>query len=374
MSNTVTSIGRLAPLRVVDPITWAGKDLPERRWMVQGLIPLGNVTMLGGDGGLGKSLLALQLMVAASTQGRWLNIPTMPCKTLGIFCEDDEEELHIRLSGICDSLDLSLGDLDGMRLVSRVGEENSLIKIDKYGKYEGESYFYKQIVEQIRDFGAQLIVLDSLHDLFDGNENNRTEARRFIGMLRKIAKQTGGAVVLCSHPSAAGLMSGNGQSGSTAWNNAVRSRLYLSRPNQDEVDADPDKRILSTKKSNYAQALNNLELAYQNGVFVRTDTNDFVSTAVQKLTARDVFLKCLDKLADTGQIVNHSPNSPAYAPRIMLNMPEASGTNFRLLKDAMFTLFSDKQIEIGIAGRGPNRAFRNGIVRVKNNPKADDNE
>ena len=49
----------IRPLDVIDPLGWQDQPLPERRWLVDGLIPLHNVTMLGGDGGLGKSLLAL---------------------------------------------------------------------------------------------------------------------------------------------------------------------------------------------------------------------------------------------------------------------------------------------------------------------------
>ena len=38
------------------------RPIPERQWLVSGLIPLGSVTMLSGDGGLRKSILGLQLI------------------------------------------------------------------------------------------------------------------------------------------------------------------------------------------------------------------------------------------------------------------------------------------------------------------------
>ena len=45
--------------------------IPARPWHVEGLIPGRTVTMLGGDGGVGKSLLALQLAVeVVFEQGR----------------------------------------------------------------------------------------------------------------------------------------------------------------------------------------------------------------------------------------------------------------------------------------------------------------
>lgn len=38
-----------------------GKPVPSREWLVRDLVPSSTVTLLGGDGGTGKSLLALML-------------------------------------------------------------------------------------------------------------------------------------------------------------------------------------------------------------------------------------------------------------------------------------------------------------------------
>ena len=57
---------------------------------------------------------------------------------------------------------------------------------------------------------------------------------------------------MLSHPSLTGINSGTGTSGSTAWNNSVRSRLYLSRIVQDGYEQNPDARVLRTMKSNYS--------------------------------------------------------------------------------------------------------------------------
>src|SRR5690606_1948630 len=49
-----------------------GKEVPPRNWLVPGTIPSGTVTLLTGDGGTGKSLLALQLATACALGKRWL--------------------------------------------------------------------------------------------------------------------------------------------------------------------------------------------------------------------------------------------------------------------------------------------------------------
>ena len=98
-------------IEILDPITWQDQPIPERRWLVADLIPMQNVTMLSGDGGVGKSIVALQLMVACAIEHRWLGQQTRPCKVFGLFCEDDADELHRRLGDIARHYDAEFGDL-----------------------------------------------------------------------------------------------------------------------------------------------------------------------------------------------------------------------------------------------------------------------
>lgn len=104
---------------------WAGQPVPERKWHVPDLIPGNTVTILGGDGGTGKSLLALQLAVATSTRTEWIGrcIAT-PGKAVVLCAEDDESELHIRMAGICRAQSLSLCRLDQLLIRSVAGEED----------------------------------------------------------------------------------------------------------------------------------------------------------------------------------------------------------------------------------------------------------
>jgi AAA domain len=55
--------------RRIDATSLEGKPVPDREWLARDLIPAKNVTLLYGDGGTGKSLLALQLGVTSS-QGK----------------------------------------------------------------------------------------------------------------------------------------------------------------------------------------------------------------------------------------------------------------------------------------------------------------
>jgi len=88
------------PMIVVDPRSLQDKLVPERRWIVRDWLPFGYTTALYGDGGTGKTLLAQQLMTSCATGVPWLGMTTMRCPVLGLFCEDDEDELHRRQHAI----------------------------------------------------------------------------------------------------------------------------------------------------------------------------------------------------------------------------------------------------------------------------------
>ncbi len=85
-----------APLDVFVAGQWQGKEPPARRWIVDGILPEGAVTMLSGHGASGKSIIALQLAIACALGRDWLGRTVRPCKALVMACEDEPDELHRR--------------------------------------------------------------------------------------------------------------------------------------------------------------------------------------------------------------------------------------------------------------------------------------
>jgi RecA-family ATPase len=373
-----------APLRIIDPRTLYGLPIPQRRWVVDQWMPWGQTTSLYGDGGLGKSLLAQQLMTSVSLGLPWLGLDTTACRVLGVFCEDDEDELHRRQADINASLGIGFDAAANFRWISRVGFDNLLMTFDgKRGEGVGQlTEFWRQIVRAAGGFGAQLVIIDTAADTFGGNENIRPQVRQFIQMAcTKLARELDGAVLLCAHPSLSGLKSGEGSGGSTAWNNSVRSRWYLCRPSQDE-DGRPDDgaRILSKKKANYAARGDDLAIQWHAGVFrpAIAPANYFVAHLEQARRmdeAEAAFLACLRARNEQGRPVSDSPNAPKnYAPKVFAERPEAAGFSERELKDAMERLFDKKCIR-GKAKMGRN-AWRNSMTGIAecdpNEPAEDD--
>lgn len=144
----------------------------------------------------------------------------------------------------------------------------------------------------------KLLVLDTAADLFGGDEIKRNHVRGFISMLRKIAIEFDCAIVLLSHPSQSGMASGGGSSGSTAWNNSVRSRLYFVRVmDSDGHENDDDVRVLNSKKSNYWPAGVSIRLRYAFGTFIVVDEGDGLRCANPKDEAKrvdEIFMTLID--------------------------------------------------------------------------------
>ncbi len=254
-------------LPLLHPVSWTD-PAPARRWIVPDWVPRKVVTPLYGDGGVGKSLLAQQLLTCTALCLPWLGLETHGGRALGVFCEDDVDELQRRQQAINAEFGIVPSRLADLRLLSRLGEDNILMDFTNtdVGVLTG---FFDDLAATLAEFKPVLLVLDTAADLFGGNENIRPQVRRFIGFcLGGLARDHDCAVVLLAHPSQSGLRDGSGTGGSTAWNNTVRSRLYLTRPTEEEGAASPDARVLSRMKANYASADGKVDMVWRNGAFV----------------------------------------------------------------------------------------------------------
>jgi RecA-family ATPase len=354
-----------APLVEIDPISLQGVPIPPRRWLVPGLIPWKSVTLLGGDGGLGKSIVMLQLQVAAALGEKWLNQPVTPVKSWGLYCEEDSDELHRRLADVGRHYGAELGDLENVRVVPRVGDDNIMAETRGADRIFATD-FYHEVVDRASAFGAQLLVLDTAADCYGGNENFRTQVRTFVQLLRNVAIELNGAVVLTAHPSLAGLNTGSGISGSTGWHNSVRSRMYLTRPRNADETAEPlaAERVLRPMKSNYGPPADDIFLTWRDGVFIAEETPSGMLRAIADRKAERVFLECLDIATEQGRALSEAPNATNYAPKVMARMPQAEGVKDPDLARAMERLFNASEIRIGTPIKGSDRHPRRGIVRA----------
>ncbi|PWJ84877.1 RecA-family ATPase [Pseudaminobacter salicylatoxidans] len=334
-----------AVLEVVDPADLADKPVPPRQWYVEGMIPARNVTLLSGDGGTGKSLLALQFAVAGALGIGTLGLNPAHGRTLVLAAEEELDELHRRLSDICHAHGTGMAGLRNMmRVIPAAGRDVELVRADPRSKAVHPTKVMEALIDQIVTFQPSMVVLDTSADLFGGDEINRSQVRQFVSMLRGIALKLDVAVLLLSHPSVAGMQTGTGLSGSTAWNNSVRSRLYLTADKDDE-----DARLLKGMKSNYGRKGDELKLRWQDGAFVLDDGKPTAAAGLLNRRADEKFRELLSAINRTGQRV--APTKGVnYAPSIMAMRPDTDGQDKKALEGAMHRLLAGGLIKVVLDG------------------------
>ncbi len=194
--------------------------MPQREWLVTCLIPAKNVTLLYGDGGTGKSLLALQLAVAVMTGKHFFGHAVKQGPVEFITAEDSLDEMHRRLLTCRGPTGVPLGALSGLHLTS-LAETDAMLAVapDSRGGALTVTALYNELESVIAETRPALVALDTLADVFGGNEIIRAQARQFIGMLRRLCLSYDCTIVVLAHPSLAGMEKGT--SGSTG--GAIRS-------------------------------------------------------------------------------------------------------------------------------------------------------
>lgn len=204
---------------------------------------------------------------------------------------------------------------------------------------------WERLRYRIASLRPSMVIIDTLADVFGGDENNRAQTRAFVGMLRGLAIEFELAVLLLAHPSVAGMQSGSGTSGSTAWSNSVRSRLYLEIPRANGVATDQLARVLTTKKANYGPAGREIRLRWQDGTYEPVIEQPAVERTAAHKAADDAFLGLLATFEAQGRTVSSKP-SPSYAPKVFAEHPDANGFTKRALCDAMERLLKINRITV----------------------------
>jgi hypothetical protein len=192
------------PLPFINIAEWHERPVPERVWTVKDRIPASNVTLLSGEGSVGKSILSLHLATAIVLGRDWLQSLPEPGPVIVVCCEDDADELWRRLDLIFKFYGANYTDFRDLHVSALAGEETLMAVPDRNGIMKTTKLFGRTR-EAVCDIKPRLVVLDNSADVFGGNENDRAQVRQFIGILRGMAIAAGAGVLLTSHPSLTGI-------------------------------------------------------------------------------------------------------------------------------------------------------------------------
>ena len=260
----------LKPVSVRDVLTNPAAP-PAFVW--HGYLPRGVVSLLGAHGGTGKSTIALMLSVCTALGRPLFGMNTELCKVLFVSLEDGAGVVRHRLAGICRAWGIDPQQLDGRLLVVDGTENPELFAAEARGAGESTPTHHSlTALAQAHQIG--LLVVDNASDAFGGDEINRRQVRAFMRSLAQVARSTNCAALLLAQVDkntsrARKAEGGEGYSGSTAWHNSARSRLFMSR-------ADDGLLTLEHQKSNLAKLQEPIALMWADGALpvLATDSPD----------------------------------------------------------------------------------------------------
>ena len=300
----------------------------DRDWVIQDWLPTGEISSLYGDGGVGKSLLALQLGMAVASGGSFCGIKvskSMP--VLAVMAEDSDDELHRRLHAIRGIPEYAFEDNEiPFFLWSRAGRDAVIANVAINDAKITITEFGTKLDLQLAEMGEgeKLLILDTLADIFVGDENNRQVVNRFVKVvLGGIAKKHNATILMLAHPSKTSTADGTYYSGSTAWNNAVRNRLVL-KPH--ECEDLKDMRKLERVKSNYAITGETITLQWERGAFKVVSNDSEIADEIQNAEEQIIFNAIRDQ-ANAGKPLSVKTN--ANHPIVYCGLKNTKGREFK---------------------------------------------
>jgi hypothetical protein len=199
--------------RKLEAVRFSDMEVPgPRRYLVKDLILAAYVTLLYGDGGVAKSLLALALAVAvAGESGKWLGREVESCPVLYVDFELDAEEQARRVYQLCRGQGLDTPPED-------------LLYISALGHPAGDAF--TAALEACIDHSIGLMVVDSLGPALQGDAE---AARDVIGFFQKSIepfRAEGIAILIIDHQSR--LQAGQSYQSKGAFGSVFKTNLARS--------------------------------------------------------------------------------------------------------------------------------------------------
>ena len=264
--------------------TW-GNTLPEpRQWLIDDRLPAGRVALLTGEGGAGKSRLALQLAAGVASggdDGEWISSPGRTMRlgnavpmdgTNVVFAswEDEPEEFYRRLHQVSGNAApwVKPERLEKLRIVNLVGE--GPVWAPPQGRHISTMAELTVTGERLRRLceqeNARLLVLDPLAAAYAADENARGLVRAFVSHWDAWGQANNCAVLILAHPPKSAGMS---YAGSTDWQGAARALWTLQAEIDKSMEPEPRTWKLEFVKGNYGPRPEPLRLRWDTGAGLR---------------------------------------------------------------------------------------------------------
>ncbi|MEI8168830.1 MAG: AAA family ATPase [Rhodoferax sp.] len=315
----------LKPVSVFDVLS-SPSEPPAFVW--DGYLPRGQVSLLAAHGGTGKSTIALMLAVCTVLGRPLFGVATEQSNVLFVSLEDGVNIVRHRLASICKAWLIDPELLRGGLHIVDGTEHPELFSAETRGSGDTTaSYLELRKIVQFEHIG--LVLIDNASDAFGGDEIQRLQVRAFMRSLAVVARLTDCAVLLLAHVDKMTSRNkkaegGEGYSGSTAWHNSARSRMFLTR-------GDNGLLTLEHQKSNLGRMREPLTLEWLDGSFPQVVADGGFGASPQQGRADDdraaALLRLIAEFAGRGQYC-----SPALTSRNNVHALLKSEPAFQKLK------------------------------------------
>lgn len=327
-----------AAFRLVSVADLIEAEPPAPSFWIADLLPERVVTLLGAHGGTGKTMLGLIAAICLATGRPFMGKETKRARVVFFSGEDPAQVLRWRLAQICREMSVDPHQLDGWLTVidATEGDPTLFTEMVSNGARQGVTTGAYAELRKIGEGGAEVFIVDNASDAYDADENQRARVRGFIRSLAQLVKDRAGAVLLLAHvdksTARGGVGNSEGYSGSTAWHNSVRSRLFMS--------ADDHGLVLEHQKSNLGKRAEPIRLQWsERGVLVlESPGTGPMATGCDE--DRDAVLGLIDEFYSRGEHISPALTSPNNAFKVLSGQ---IGFPKRLKRDRLFDLLRAAQ-------------------------------
>ena len=176
------------------------KRLPDIEWLIEGMLPQGGISSLGGTSNVGKTRW-LAALCAAISSGDTEPLGLPPCKRTSVLWVANEEhcqDIQRRIKAAAQHYGVKDGEVISVR--PKTEGTFRLVALNEISNPELDAENIARIVAQAKRIEAQLIIFDPYVTLSDAmDENSATSAAMLTKAFLHITSLTGSAVLHAHH-------------------------------------------------------------------------------------------------------------------------------------------------------------------------------
>jgi putative DNA primase/helicase len=266
------------PEAIIRRLTNVDRELLD--WLWPGRIPLGKLTLLAGDPGLGKSFVTLDIAARVSRGAAWPDLPLLKQSPGGVVLFNAEDDLADTIAPRLDKAEADDRNILAVEGVTMMGQR-------RHFSLEQDLPRLAEVVEQ--NPGTRLVVIDPI-SAYTGkiDSHNNSDVRGLLAPLAELAGRYDLAIVAVTHLSKSGGTKAVYRAmGSLAFAAASRAVWAIVKD-----QADPQRRLFLPAKLNLAQDPDGLAYRIKEGRVVwetdpvRMHADDAFAAEMQAVVAK----------------------------------------------------------------------------------------